>query len=183
MRVFLAIDLPQTVKKKIFQRIEIIRNYYSHYNWVNQENYHITLFFFGEIDESEIEKIKRKISNGIWDIKPFYLYTRSISVFSKQKHVLYINFYREKEIELLATKIRNLFDNKYKTNKQKYIPHLTLARGKRSSKQQYFALLKKLKKINIKIGFSVNKIKLYQSILTPERPVYKQLWEFNLNKS
>lgn len=179
MRVFLAIDIPLAIKKKIAHLTESIRNYYPHYNWVSEENYHITLYFFGEVNESMISKIKSRVKNEIWDVKPFYLYSKSIGVFSNKKHVIYIDFYREKNLEHLAEKIKKSFDNKDK-KKFQYVPHLTLARGKRSSKQQYFALIKKLKKVDIKINFYINKIILYQSIITLNKPVYKPLSQFNL---
>ena len=179
MRVFLAIDIPAAIKKKIARLTESIRNYYPHYNWVSEENYHITVYFFGQVDENMISKIKSRVKNEIWDVKPFYLYSKSIGVFSKQKHVLYIDFYREKKLEKLFEKIKKSFCNKNK-DKIQYIPHLTLARGKRSSKQQYFALTKKLKKIDIKISFYIDKIILYQSIITSSKPIYKPLCQFTL---
>lgn len=180
MRVFLAIDLPKPIKKKIFHLTETIRNKYPNYSWVREENYHITLYFFGEVGEDKIEEIKAKIENGIWEIKPFYLYSRSVGVFSNKKHVLYIDFYREKEIEKLVKKLEKIFNTEAK-RKNQFISHLTLARGKRSSKQQYFALVKKLKQIKININFFVKKIILYQSIITAEKPIYKSLFEFSLN--
>lgn len=179
MRVFLAIDIPPAIKKKIARLTESIRNYYPHYNWVSEENYHITVYFFGEVDENMVSKIKSKIKNEIWDVKPFYLYSKSIGVFSNKKHVLYIDFYREKELENLVGKIKRSFSDKNK-NKTQYIPHLTLARGKRSSKQQYFALIKKLKKVDIKISLYIDKIVFYQSIITSSKPIYKPLCQFNL---
>lgn len=179
MRVFLAIDIPLSIKKKTFRLTESIRNEYQNYHWVSKENYHITLFFFGEIEENKIERIKKQIEREIWDVKAFYLYSRSVGVFSNKKHVIYIDFYREKKIENLAKKIRKIFNKKTK-NEHHYIPHLTLARGKKSSKQQYFTLIKKLKRLSIKINFFVNKVILYQSTITSEKPVYKPLYEFNL---
>lgn len=180
MRVFLAIDPPLPIKKKIFRLTETIRNKYSNYSWVKEENYHITLHFFGEVEEDKIENIKAKIEKGIWGVDPFYLYSRSVGVFSNDKHVLYIDFYREKKIEDLAKRLKKIINQKGK-KKYHFIPHLTLARGKRSSKQQYFALVKKLKQIKININFLVDKIILYQSIITAEKPIYKSLFEFSLS--
>lgn len=182
MRVFLAIDIPSEIKKKITRLTESIRNYYPHYNWVSEENYHITLYFFGEVDENKISKIKSRVKNEIWDMKPFYLFSKSLGVFSNKKHILYIDFYREKNLEYLTKKLKKSFNNDDK-NKSQYLPHLTLARGKRSSKQQYFALVKKLKKVDVKINFYINKIILYQSIIKSTKPIYKPLCQFNLISS
>lgn len=63
---------------------------------------------------------------------------------------------------------------------KKYLPHLTLARCRIPSKQQYLLLKKRLKKINIKVDFPVKKITLFQSILSGKKPVYKKIDTFNL---
>jgi 2'-5' RNA ligase len=177
MRLFLAIDLPKRVKKQIYTKIEKIRSEYSQYRWVSEENYHITLYFFGETDK--VDRIKEKIEKIIWQIDLFYLYSRSVDMFSNEKHVLYLDFYRQKELEKLAQNLREIFDPQNK-NKKKFIPHLTLARGKRSSKQQYFALSKKLNEINLNVNFPVEKITLFESILTADKPIYKKIAEFPL---
>jgi 2'-5' RNA ligase len=177
MRLFLAIDLPSAVKKKIFLEAEKIRKIYPQYTWVPQENYHVTLYFFGETNK--VDQIKERIKEAIWEINPFFLYSRGLDIFSNKKHVVYLNFYRQKEMEKLVDQLRMIFDPQNK-NSKKFIPHLTLARGKRSSKQQFFALSKKLKLIKINTSFLVNKIILFESILTPEKPVYRKILSFPL---
>lgn len=185
MRLFIAIDLPKKIRNKIANQLREIKNNYRHYRWVTEKNYHLTTLFLGEInDVNKLTKIKQAINEAVWSIKPFFLYSRSINVFSNNKHIIYLEFFREKELEKLVQEIRNKFkaqlgliDNK------KFIPHLTLARGKRSSKQQYFALIKKLQQIKININFPIDKIILYQSIISPasKQPRYKKIASFPLN--
>jgi 2'-5' RNA ligase len=177
MRLFLAIDLPKRVKKQIYTKIMQIRSEHPQYRWVSEENYHITIYFFGESDS--VDRIKEKIEKIIWQTDSFYLYSRSVDMFSNGKHVLYLDFYRQKELEKLAQNLKEIFDPQNK-NKKKFIPHLTLARGKRSSKQQYFALSKKLNDININVNFPVEKITLFESILAADKPIYKKIAEFPL---
>ncbi|MCX7956148.1 MAG: RNA 2',3'-cyclic phosphodiesterase [Patescibacteria group bacterium] len=177
MRLFLAIDLPEKIKTKIEKQIFDLKKQYPQFNWVNKENFHITLHFFGEVDD--FKKIKEKIEKIIWDQKFFYLYSFNLDVFANHRLVLYLDFYREKEIEKLAETIKKSFAfNPY--NQNKFIPHLTLARGPRSSKQQYYALKNKLNKIKINISFKIEKIFLYQSILKEKKPIYKKLAVFGL---
>jgi 2'-5' RNA ligase len=177
MRLFLAIDLPTEIKRIIFFQTDIIRKKYPQYRWVSEENYHITLYFFGEV--KDVNKIKENIKKAIWDINSFFLYSRNLDVFSTNKHIIYLNFYRQKEIERLVLKLKSIF-NPINKNERKFIPHLTLARGKRSSKQQYFALEKKLSDIKINISFPVKKIFLFESILSEEKPIYRKIASFSL---
>jgi len=177
MRLFLAIEVPEKIKAKLEKEIQLIKKEYPQFNWVTPENFHITLYFFGE--RNDLEKIKRRVKDLVWDQFAFHLYSFKLDVFVNNKLVVYLTFNREKKIEALALKIKNNFNNNLVYN-QKFIPHLTLARGPRSSKQQYFALKRKLEKTLIDISFPVKKIILYQSILDGRKPIYKKLETFDL---
>ncbi len=177
MRLFLAIDLPEKVKKKLDEQIISIKKEYPQFTWVTPENFHLTIHFFGE--RNDIEKIKKKIKDLMWDQQSFYLYSFNLDVFVNNRLVVYLTFHREKKLEQLAKRIKENFEKNF-ANRKKFIPHLTLARSRRSSKQQYFALKKKLEKININISFPVKKLILFESILSGSKPLYKKLARFNL---
>lgn len=175
MRLFLAIDLPSKAKNALFEQLKSIRQDYPDFNWTDQKNYHITIHFFG--DMTKIEKIKKKIDDALFDIQSFYLYARSAGVFIGQKIVLYVSFEREKILEEAAKKMRNKF---HLQNDEKFIPHLTIARSKIPSKQQYLHLKKKLSKLSIDFEFPVKKIYLFNSIFSSQKPEYKKIAVFNL---
>ncbi len=177
MRLFLAIEIPQKIKEKLEKQLFFLKKQYPQFSWVDKDNFHITIYFFGERDD--VDKIKNKIKDLLWNQFVFYLYSFNLDIFVNHRLVLYLNFYREKKIEELAALIKNNFDSYNKSN-QKFIPHLTLARGPRSSKQQYFALKKKLNQKKINISFKVDKIVLFESILTGNKPIYKKIASFSL---
>lgn len=178
MRLFLAIELPEIIKNQISQSITVVRREYPQFNWVPPENYHITIHFFGEIDDDV--KIKEGISNVLFDRDRFYLYSNFVDLFINNKIVIYLDFRREKNLEKIAEDITGRFQQPEDIHKKKFVPHLTLARYKIPSKQQYFVLKKRLAKLDIDIEFPVDKLVLYQSILTEEKPIYKKLEEFPL---
>ena len=97
MRLFLAIDLPTASKKKLAEQLEKLMNDYTNFTWVPPENYHITLHFFGEINN--VEKIKKKVEEAIFDVESFRLYSLGADLFIKNKILLYIYFKREKKAE------------------------------------------------------------------------------------
>lgn len=179
MKLFLAIEIPDKIKDKLNNQLKELKNFYPQFNWVSKENFHITLYFFGEVNDEN--KIKKIINDLVWDQEDFYLYSFNLDVFVRNNLIIYLNFYREKKIENLAQLIKSKFQNNNLMEK-KFIPHLTIARSSKSSKQQYFALKRVLKQINIEINFLVDKIVLYQSILTNKKPIYKKLTTFNLIK-
>src|SRR3989338_511497 len=97
MRLFLAIDLPKKAKKQLEDNLFSLKKEYADFNWVSEKNYHITLIFFGEIQNPE--KIIKTIEKEVYDIDPFYLYSSDAGLFLNKKVVLHINFRREKKLE------------------------------------------------------------------------------------
>jgi len=178
MRLFLAIDIPKKVKEKVYQELNDFRNDYRYFNWVSFDNYHITLYFFGETNKKE--SIDRRIRKVVFDQKGFYLYSNVLDFFVRRKQmIIFLNFRRERKLENLVEKINKEFFSDFNQEK-KYLPHLTLARCRLPSKQQYFVLKKKIKQIRINISFLVKEIILFQSLIGGKKPVYKKISTVNL---
>ena len=177
MRLFLAIDLPKEIKKSLNKQLTNIRLNYPQFSWVGEDNYHITLYFFGETDR--VEAIVKKLKDILYDQESFYLYSLGTDLIMRSKIVIYLNFQRERKVEQLEKKLRENFYQEHQS-RYKFIPHLTLARCRIPAKQQYFVLKKKLAKTNIDIEFPVRKIILFQSILNRHKPQYKKIEEFPL---
>lgn len=177
MRLFLAIDLPKAVKQKITADLIDIKSQYPDFKWVSEENYHITLEFLGEV--GDVKRIEEQIKNALYDQDSFYLYSNSVDLFIQDKITIYLNFRREKAVEALVEKVMSA-TNRNNDEGRKFIPHLTLARYKIPSKQQYFVLKKRLSKINIDIHFHTRKLVLFQSILGGSKPIYNKVEQFNL---
>ena len=71
MRTFLALPIEENLKDEISKKIDYFKkNISSRIKWVERENLHFTIFFFGEIEEKQsteiikiIEDKKHKINN------------------------------------------------------------------------------------------------------------------------
>jgi len=179
MRLFLAIDVPLSVKKKVSSALAAIKNEYPHFRWVSEKNYHITVYFFGETNK--LEKIKKQLETLLYDGEKFYLYSTRVDLFITNEITIYLNFRREKKLENMAEKIAGFFSGGILDDK-KFLPHLTLARCRVPSKQQYFVLKKRLSRLSVDIDFPVSKLVLFQSILDQEKPIYKKITSFPLNE-
>lgn len=179
MRTFLAIDIPTPIQEKLAKQLSELKEDYQQFSWVSPENFHITLQFFGEVEN--IEKLKKKIETAVYDIPAFHMFSQGADVFIHHKIVLHVLFQRQKIVEELVERVRNAVGQvEHYSQQYKFVPHVTIARSKIPSKQQYFHLKKKLERMDIDIDFPVNKIFLYQSILESQAPVYKKLVEFPL---
>lgn len=178
MKTFFAVEIPAAIRKIIQQQISPIQKDYPDFNWVPLENYHITVFYIGEVNSDKIHHIVEHVERTIFDIKPTHMFSLGADLFIHKTIIPYINFQRNKTIEDLHKRFTDLFEDK-KT--QKYMPHLTVARHKIPSKQQYFHLKKKLQKLELEFDFPVSEIHLYESKSMPHNPVYTKVHTFKLN--
>ncbi len=172
MRLFLAIDLPGEAKQSLNAQLVSLQKEYPVFNWVQTQNFHMTVHFFGETNKAE--EISRKTKDILYDQEPFYLYANHLDLFMSQNITVYVNFRREKLLEGIIEKTRGVFSGEFKEVKT-FIPHITVARTKIPSKQQYFHLVKKLTRTEIDLEFKVSELSLFESIISSKKPVYRKI--------
>ncbi len=176
MRLFLAVELSDKIKKEIDNQLSEIKKTYPQFQWIPNDNYHITVNFFGEVNNQK--KIINRLEEVLYDKESFYFYSTTLDLFIRNKITIYLNFKREKIIEKINEDINETFQ--IFENSVKFTPHLTLARYKIPSKQQYFVLKKRLTKVSVDISFKINKLTLFKSILNENCSIYKKIHTFKL---
>jgi len=179
MRAFIAIELPDELKKKIsdFQN-ELQTQDFVAANWTS--DYHLTLKFFGEIDEHK----QKEIANILVDIasktKSFDLELKGVGAFPSQDYVRVLWMgagYGDDEAKFLQKEIDEALSEDFE-KESNYANHLTLARIK-AVKDKF--KLKKFFENKQSFGkFKVSSIKFIKSVLTKSGPVYETLKEFYL---
>jgi len=180
MRVFVAIELPDELKRKIsnFQRelkkLDILEG-----NWTKE--YHLTLKFLGEVNEDKLKEIEKSLSDISAKTKKFELEMKGLGAFPSKDYVrvLWIGVgIGDEEALVLHEDIDSGLEKLGFEKEKKYANHLTICRVKSVSDK------KKLKEIlerKIDFGkFEVAAIKLIKSDLTPAGPVYSALKVFKL---
>jgi len=176
MRLFLAIELSDKVRKEINDQLAEIRKEYPQFRWIPDSNYHITVNFFGEIDDQK--KIIDKLEEILYDKESFYFYSTKADLFINNKITIYLSFRREKIVEKINKNVNEAFQ--IFENPVKFIPHLTLAHYKIPSKQQYFVLKKRLAKVTVDVFFKISRLVLFESIPAGNQSVYKKIHTFKL---
>ncbi|GIW63772.1 MAG: RNA 2',3'-cyclic phosphodiesterase [Patescibacteria group bacterium] len=183
VRLFIGIDLSDKIKKQISDKIDHIKAKYKTLKWIEPKNYHITLIFLGEINQKKIASIEQRLQKAVFDTTEFNLISFKLGVFPNKKRIIYLSFFNEQKINQLAKKLKQEFQDYLKQlPENKFVPHITLAKGKRSSKQQYYQLIKLLDQTKIKIEIPVDKVCIFTSQLTAHRSIYHQLFEIQLHK-
>jgi 2'-5' RNA ligase len=180
MRLFYAIDISLKIKKQLASQLKEIQKEYPEFRWIPLENYHITLHFIGEVSNKQKKEIIKKTKDILFDQEEFYLYSFNLALFMHNRILMYVTFHREKKIEQLVETLKKIFAPNDKINK--FIPHLTFARYRIPSRQQYLLLKKRLKKTKVEISFLVKKITLFNSVDNGKFPEYKKVKSFSLQK-
>jgi 2'-5' RNA ligase len=184
MRTFLAIEIEPYIKNKIEESQEIIEDSESsNIKFVEVENIHLTLKFFGEIDDTRIEQITDIVNQSIKDKETYTLKVVNIGAFPNiyNPRVIWTGI---KDKNNTTVKLIEELDKKFNKigfkKEKNYVPHITIGRVKSISDKE--KLTQTLKKLNKKYHgkMEVKKIYLKSSKLTPNGPIYKNIKEFNL---
>ena len=176
MRTFLAIEIPESVKPLIEEQISGLVKEYPQLTWVNMQNYHVTVHFFGEV--SDVNGLCARLDELLYDCESFHMYADKGHLFIQHRIVLYLEFVKDKRLEHIVDKVAE--DVGDPSAKKRFVPHMTVARYKIPSKQQYYLLKKKMENLKLDFDFPVESLFLYEADLKGQTPVYKKIKEFKL---
>jgi 2'-5' RNA ligase len=174
-RLFAAIKIhPSADYIRLFNEISSSLNH-ERIKWVEPENTHLTLKFFGETDETKIPVIRKAIETAVTRSKPFIIKIANTGVFgsSYDPKVMWFGIEKNAQLEEL---VRNIFTElaKYgwEADRQNFVPHLTIGRIRELKDKPLFQqIIRKYNTVEIQEE-NVTEIILYESILRREGPLY-----------
>ena len=184
IRSFLAIELPEAIRRKIEEVQKDLKLSHADVRWVSPEKIHLTLKFFGSIDESRIDPIVKSVGGPTQTSSPFSLAVRGMGAFPhlKNPRVIWMGLVDEKEIlpsfqRELEKELRKIG---FESEDRPFHPHLTLGRMK--SNQGRDELIGRMEKYREEQfgDFQVEKVVLLKSDLRPSGPIYTPLKELRL---
>ena len=180
MRCFISIDLPEHVKSEVFHRFENLygRNFFKG-KLTEKENLHLTLNFLGNIENEQIEEIKkelRQVKFGKFSCK-----IGKAGFFDNEDHVriIWVELLSEGDkLNVLQKKISEIL-SEFKTDDKEFSSHITVARVKIVTDKKN--LIKEMKNIHFKnLDFETDKFSLMKSELMRQGPEHRTLEEFKL---
>ena len=182
IRAFLAIDLDDDLKPKINKIIREFKQIDANIKYVDLQNLHFTLKFFGDIDTEGIDLISQKIENVIKDFNSFTIKIKGCGAFPNKNRikVIWVGLDEDEILKDLHDKLDKEFNSIGFDLDRKFSSHLTIGRMKSAKGMD------KVKNTietynNIDNGtMEVNSITLKKSTLTPSGPIYEDLLEFRL---
>ena len=99
MRLFIAIDIPEDVRKKLVSFQEKIGNEHARIKWVEADNIHLTLKFLGEVGDDTVGEIRESLKKI--KFKSFTSAISGLGVFPNENYVrvIWAGMEPEKKIE------------------------------------------------------------------------------------
>ncbi len=182
MRVFLSIEIDEKLLDKISDVQKQFMECEAPVKYVETENLHCTLKFFGEIEDNKLNDIIEAIENKIKNHEPFKVNIKKTGVFPNERYikVLWLGMEGVEPFSNLQKDLDQDFVKMGFKKERSYTPHLTIGRVKGAKNKK--ELLSKLEELgDVEIGeMGINKIVLKKSELTPAGPIYTTLKEFDL---
>jgi len=170
--------------KKIEEVQEDLKLSQADVRWVNPEKIHLTLKFFGNIDESRIEPIVKSIEGPIQNTSPFSLKVRGVGAFPhlKNPRVIWMGLVDGKEVLVHIQKQleRELEKIGFEPEERAFHPHLTLGRMKSNKGRSELVGRMERRKEEEFGDFGVERVILFKSDLRPTGPIYTHLRELKL---
>lgn len=147
--------------------------------WAKPENWHITLIFLGSTPEAAIPLLQNLIEQSFETLSAFEAEIHGVGVFpgSARPKVLWLGIRDISAVMPAYTKLLELLQqNQFTLENKPLKPHLTLGRIKNSRGHSVFnSVIEKYEKTNFGT-VSIDQVILYESLSTPEGPVYKPLY-------
>jgi 2'-5' RNA ligase len=134
MRLFVALDIDEEIRKQIQQFTEEVRGLGPHARWVAPESLHITLKFIGEKPDAFVEQIESALNSVT--VAPFRVEFTGAGFFPTPRaaRVFWVASESEARLAELASKIEDsLAAIAIPKDQRAFSPHLTLARARDAS--------------------------------------------------
>jgi 2'-5' RNA ligase len=191
VRLFIAVDLSQSLREKLNRQIEQLRGILGedHIRWVKASGIHLTLKFLGETPENRIERISHTLEEITPDYSSFPIRAGDFGCFPNMKRprVLWIGIHEDTgRLVALHREIESAFQKLgYEKEGRTFKGHLTLGRiRKRVRSNELKTLANQLHNVQIDdLGTQVvNEICLFRSVLRPSGAEYTRLGTFVLGQ-
>ena len=184
IRAFIAVEVAPATVAAIASAIAALKLKLPAVRWVAPENFHLTLKFLGDIDESRIDAIGDALEPAITPFPRCTINAKGLGVFPglRQPRVLWVGFFGGHLARLAASVDRALGPLEFSAGQRDFSPHLTIGRWRQGGRPAGNLKLELNRWRDRDFGATkIDRVILYQSVLRPPGPVYTQLKVIELN--
>lgn len=179
IRTFIAIDVPQQVRRKAQATIETLSETTNSIRWVAPENVHVTMKFLGDVDETDIYEVCRRTATAVADCAAAQVHCHGVGAFPSVERPRTVwlgvadpDAYLE---QLHANVEGGLAPMGFPREQRRFHPHVTLGRL-RYGRRDVGDLIDRIKEMQVDAGMiQVDELVIYASERGPEGPRYTVL--------
>ena len=192
MRLFVALDIPDEIRRKIRTFMDGVRGFAPEVRWVAPESLHVTLKFIGEQPDDKLGVIKDALATAKGQTMEVGFRATGFFPTANSARVFWIGIEADARLADLAAAVdKSLEPLGIEREQRAFSPHLTLARsgsgrprrGKDDHPNRLFALLRdRLAQMPVpEFGtMTARDFFLYLSKLSPKGAQYTKLQRFPL---
>lgn len=148
---------------------------YNIIKWVDLQNMHITLRFFGDTPEDELPLITEALIKAKQGIQEFKLTLEKTGIFGSRydPRVIWFGIKENKPLLNLHKNItESLAEVEYFADRQNFVPHLTIGRIKEIRDKQFFQqIIDRFADVKL-LEQTVTEFSLFKSELKKEGPIH-----------
>lgn len=176
MRLFTAIPIP-IEKKDLVQKLTFGRLPVS---YINTTNLHVTLNFFGELEEKDVEVIAKIMDEVLENEDKIEIVFDKITKFRQQIH---LTLKPNQKLEALYGKLESVFYvSGFMLHDRNYYPHVKLSNLHMDQVMNQQRKLENFPNEELaQLNFVADRVMLYESKLLMHHAKYTVLKEFNLS--
>ena len=179
IRCFLAVELSDELAGPVGQLIHQLAPDGPGVKWVEPENLHLTLKFFGDIDELETYDIAKCVSRAIQGTEPFAIRLRGVGAFPgrDRPRTLWVGVEEGKEqLGALQASVENgLGELGYPREARRFEPHLTVGRVRdKVGQRELVSALRRCQEFDCGRA-QIDEVVLFSSQLYRSGPVYTRI--------
>jgi RNA 2',3'-cyclic 3'-phosphodiesterase len=178
LRLFVAHPFPKELWKDA-ETVQAANSGFTKIRWTRLQNLHVTIFFLGEVQDADLDKIKYKIRNEVLSAPSFTLSFEKICSEQRRKSgMIWVKFLKDEKFSALSAALKKSLEEflLHPSVIHDPVPHVTVARWNGHME---------IEKINTAFDsvFQLPEIdycELWQTVSTPDGVRYKSLERFEM---
>ena len=180
MRTFIAVELPDEIRKALANLQRELKSRTNNARWVAPESIHVTLKFIGEIREERLEDVDNAVTGLTW--KPFTIAVKGVGFFpgTRSPRVFWAGM-EAPTMEGLTEQLDARMERfGFEKEKRAFRPHITLARAKNTRIESSLVAAAAQYEERDFGSFTVDRMFLLKSTLRPGGALHEKLREYLL---
>ncbi|AFZ72739.1 RNA 2',3'-cyclic phosphodiesterase [Natronobacterium gregoryi] len=184
MRLFVSVDLPDDLAEQVADLQEVFSEA-SGLDFTNPEQAHVTLKFLGEVDEERLPTLESTLEAAVEDadVSPFTVRFGGLGVFPDLEYISVLWLGTETGGDELTTLHEAIEEQttamEFDAEAHDFTPHVTLARMNHAGGKEL--VQDRVRERDPTVGeTTVDEVRLTESTLTDEGPVYSTVERFPL---